>query len=293
MSDEKIPENKLLTVYDFNMPSEEIRYEDVIKSLDTFAREWTFQHEKGATGYLHFQGRFKLGVRKRFSTMKNFKPKCFEKVQWSPTSNKNKGNNFYVMKPETRVAGPWSSNDAPPPFIPRQISSIKRLFPFQKTIMNSCSIYEPRIINILINVNGNEGKSIICQYLDVHELAVMVPSINDYKDMIQYCMCRRKTPAYLIDLPRAMKKEKLGSFYSAIETLKSGFLFDLRYKGHVKHIDRPVVWVFTNTMPDINNLSLDMWRFWKIENKKLVKLDQIGIDISFIEKYGNLDERTD
>lgn len=267
--------NKLMSVYDFRLSCDAYSHLEIIDSLKEFAKEYTFQKEKGEkTGYLHFQGRIKLKVRKRYSTIKKFKPECFAKVKWLLTSNASKNNDFYVTKEDTRVEGPWSTEDGEEPqYIPRQIREVIKLYPFQEKVHNSCFQYDPRTINIVLDPMGNLGKSIVCQYLDVYKKAVMVPPINDYKDMIQYCMSRRRTPAYLIDMPRALKKDKLYSFYSAIETLKSGFLFDLRYKGRVKHIDRPVVWVFTNNIPNRKYLSQDMWKFYKIVNKDLVEYD--------------------
>lgn len=264
--------NKLVTVYDFTLPCEDITPQEIIESLKGFCNtNSTFQREKGdKTGYLHYQGRIRLSPRKRFSTMKKFKPTPFQKVRWSITSKTERNNNEYVTKDHTRVEGPWSLKDCSDAYIPKQIKEIIHLYPFQETIVKSCSIYDSRTINIVYDPTGNIGKSIICQLLDIHKKAVMIPPINDYKDVIQYCMSRRRTPAYLIDMPRALNKKNQASFYSALETIKSGFLFDIRYKGKVKHIDRPVMWVFTNKLPKHEYLSHDMWKFHKVVNKEMV-----------------------
>lgn len=267
--------NKLVTTYDFTLAQENITPHEIMESLKGFCKSnSTFQLEKSnKTGYLHYQGRIRLSPRKRFSTMKLFKPAPFEKVRWSVTSATEKNNNDYVTKAGTRVDGPWSLEDCADTYIPKQIRDIESLYPYQQTILDSCAIYEPREINLLLQRKGNIGKSILAQYLDIKKLAVMIPPINDYKDVIQYCMSRRRTPAYIIDMPRALTKKNQSAFYSALETIKSGFLFDIRYKGKVKHIDRPVMWVVTNVLPDENYLSKDQWKYWEVENNKLIKLN--------------------
>lgn len=265
--------NKLVTVYDFTLPADNITPQEIIDSLRGFCKKnSTFQKEEGLkTGYLHYQGRIRLLTRKRFSTMIKFKPTPFEKVRWSVTSKGEKNNDEYVTKDCTRVEGPWDLSDDL--YIPIQVRNIKKLFPYQQTITNSCKVYNPRTINLLLQRKGNIGKSLLAQYLDIHKLAVMVPPINDYKDVIQYCMSRRRTPAYIIDMPRALTKKNQSQFYSAIETIKSGFLYDIRYKAKVKHIDRPVIWIVTNNLPDKTYLSEDMWKYWTVKDNILHELN--------------------
>jgi hypothetical protein len=73
----------------------------------------------------------------------------------------------------------------------------------------------------------------------------------------------------MIDMPRAIKKDKLNGFYSAIESLKDGYAFDDRYKFVEKIFDSPCIWVFTNTYPDTDLLSEDRWKFWHVGGTEL------------------------
>lgn len=84
------------------------------------------------------------------------------------------------------------------------------------------------------------------------------------------CMCKPPSRCYLIDMPRAMKKEKLYDFFSGIESLKNGYMYDKRYQFKDKWIDRPQIILFTNTDPDLRMFSVDRWDFWTIKDKKLV-----------------------
>ncbi len=64
---------------------------------------------------------------------------------------------------------------------------------------------------------------------------------------------------YLIDLPRAMQKERMASFFSGIEALKNGVMYDKRYHFKKRRINRPCIVVFSNKEPNKYYLSgLDM-----------------------------------
>ena len=85
--------------------------------------------------------------------------------------------------------------------------------------------------------------------------------------------------AYLIDMPRALKKDKLFGFYSALETLKDGYAYDDRYRFVEKVFDCPNIWVFSNCMPDPDMLSIDRWRIYSVVNNSL---SQIGFWADFV-----------
>ena len=65
-----------------------------------------------------------------------------------------------------------------------------------------------------------------------------------------------------------MNKDRLNGIYTAIEQIKKGKLFDLRYKYKEYWIDAPQIWVFSNIEPDISMLSKDRWRLWAISDDK-------------------------
>lgn len=75
---------------------------------------------------------------------------------------------------------------------------------------------------------------------------------------------RSPSPIFL-DMPRAMNKERLNGIYTAVEQIKKGKLYDLRYSYKEYWIDSPQIWVFSNIEPDISLLSRDRWRIWTID----------------------------
>jgi len=72
-------------------------------------------------------------------------------------------------------------------------------------------------------------------------------------------------------MPRAIDKTRLYGMYSAIEQVKKGKLFDIRYNYKAWWIDSPQIWVFTNHLPDLNLLSGDRWRIWVINDDKILE----------------------
>jgi hypothetical protein len=73
-------------------------------------------------------------------------------------------------------------------------------------------------------------------------------------------------------MPRGMKGSKLHDFYSGIEMLKNGLIVEKRYAAKKARMNRPKIWIFTNTQPDLTLLSKDRWKLWTIDkNLSLVE----------------------
>jgi hypothetical protein len=76
-------------------------------------------------------------------------------------------------------------------------------------------------------------------------------------------------------MPRGMKKDKLGDFYSGIEVIKNGVAYDKRYTAKKIRFNRPRIFVFTNTLPELNLMSKDRWVIWTIINNDLIKWNEL------------------
>ena len=73
-------------------------------------------------------------------------------------------------------------------------------------------------------------------------------------------------PCYLIDMPRALKKNNLSEFYAGIEVLKNGVTYDRRYSGKKRRMDRPNIICFTNILPDFRFMTQDRWVIWQMQD---------------------------
>lgn len=256
-------------VYDFTL-SNICEINELKNVLKKNCKKWCFQLERGESNYEHYQGRFSLKVKKRLLTCK----KLFEwkEIHLSPTSNENRDNMFYVTKEDTRIDGPWSDQDEEI-YIPRQIREINKLYEWQQHIVDNYDVWDTRTINIIIDAKGNTGKSTLIGYMRAHKLGFAIPYCNDFRDIMRMIMDVPTKRCYLMDMPRAIKKEKLYQMYSALETIKNGYAYDDRYHFKEKVFDCPNIWVFTNIFPDLSLLSQDRWVIWKIKNNILVPYD--------------------
>lgn len=247
--------------------------EKIKRILRTFCSKWVFQAEEGESGYKHFQGRISTRKKIRLSSLINKKP--LEGAHWSITSSALSAGDFdYVTKEDGRLGGPWADTDARPPPLTRQLRNFlsKELYPWQESVKFMAQCYDERTIHVILDTEGNIGKSIFCEFLAYKGLAFCLPPMRDQTDLMAVVI-DRVASCYIVDMPRGMKKNKLGEFYSGLESIKNGLAYDKRYKYRERRFDRPQVFVFTNTLPAFNLLSRDRWRLWRVEDMELKEMD--------------------
>lgn len=244
-----------------------------------WGKHWSFQLERGEqTGRDHYQGIISLKTKRTKAeclSVMNPLPEFFEPI--ANASLKAGSESFYVTKPDTRIDGPWTDKDVER-YIPRQYRGLEQtLYPWQQYVWDNVNTFEPRIVNLVLDRTGCNGKSTLASLMELHEKGIDMPPINDGEKLIQsladilIATENREPKCIFIDIPRAMKQDKLYGLYSAIEQIKKGKVTDTRYSYKQWWFDSPQVWVFCNTVPDVTYLSQDRWRFWKIsEDKHLV-----------------------
>lgn len=249
-----------LYVWDVTIKEELIDKDALREIFRAIAKEWVFQLEVGCeTGYRHYQGRISLREKRRLTQLRKLLPVG---THLSPSSAGGIKDWSYVQKPDTRIEGPWKFDDEPK-IIPRQIKDIQ-LNEWQNIIVQSAETFDGRIIDVIIDTKGGIGKTTLKTYIGVHKIGKAIPFCNDYKDMLRMVMCMPKQKLYIVDMPRAISKERLNQFWSAVETIKDGYAYDDRYQFKDAYFDAPRIWVFMNEIPDTAMLSKDRWRFWKV-----------------------------
>jgi len=258
--------NNAVCNYDFTLWDKEnlIEVASLRCHLNEVAKKWCFQKEDAGSG-THYQGRFSLKVKKRIGEFD------LMGAHLSKTSNENMNNDFYVCKEETRVAGPWRDTDA---YIPRQVREIVKLRPWQQTIIDNSNVWDTRTINVLLDTKGNIGKSTLVAYMATKEGARVLPPLNSFKEILGAVMCMPVSRCYLCDMPRGLDKEHQSEFFSAIESIKNGHVYDTRYSFKEKWFDCPNIWVFTNYLPNEMWLSRDRWKYHEVvaDNLKALTL---------------------
>lgn len=130
---------------------------------------------------------------------------------------------------------------------------------------------DDRSIKLIIDEKGNAGKSIFAEYLEYKGKAWELPPFRQMEDIMQCVMSIKTQKAYLVDIPQAMKKDKLSEFYSGLEALKNGIAYDKRYSFKKRRMDRPQIIVFTNREPCVAFMSMDRWELYDMQADKSIK----------------------
>lgn len=259
--------NSQICGFDFTVPRDS-EYETITdvyeKILKGWTKKWVVQLEKGDSGYVHWQGRVSMIKKRRPNELKG---KWCIGGHFSPTSN-NAGRDFsYVMKKDTRIEGPYTDEEytEPPPLTRQLVEFLKHeLYPWQKQILDLAKVEEDRRITLIYDEVGNCGKSIFAEFMEYRGLAYEMPPFRLMEDMMQCAMGIPAQRAYMVDMPRGMKKDKLADFYSGLECLKNGVMYDKRYSFKKRRIDRPQIFVFTNTLPEWSLMSRDRWAVYRL-----------------------------
>ena len=262
-------------IWDFTFFHGDMDPETFITHLQRLFKKWVFQREIApTTGRSHFQGRGSLFKKKRFVELCALLNETDLKgMDVSESSNNSKVLEvFYSMKDDTRAEGPWDNRMAGPVYVPRQYYGMELcLRDWQLEIRNSRLNFNSRTINYIYDPTGGLGKTTVAAVCSLHDKGIRLPPINDAQ-LLLATVCdiltardERKPGCLFIDLPRYMKKDKMYGIYSAIEEIKNGHVYDLRYAYKEWWFDSPPVWVFSNVEPVTEAMSMDRWRIWQIK----------------------------
>lgn len=273
-------------------------YIQIGEMLKLLGSKFVFQLEEGENKIRHFQIRINLINRMRaapllkliFNSLNITDKKSY--IYISPTSTGiHQHKNFnYVMKLDGRIDGPWSNtdfNNEESKFIIDELKDVKseNLRPFQKSLLEMSKIKDRRSIDIIFDPNGNNGKGFFGDYMRLHENVCILPSIDDYKLIIQHTHCvlaarikkygidKRDIPLFILDMPRVFDPSHMYNLMGAIETIKGGVVCDYRHKSSEEIIfNKPRIFVFTNKPIDLTLFSKDRYKIWRInENYELIK----------------------
>lgn len=260
-------------VWDFRANEDWGTQAEIVEFLNAMGNRWAFQLECSDSGYRHYQGRMSLYKKRRgvelAKLIEAYGCELPNYLQPSAT-NDRLGQAFYALKVDTRIDGPWTDKEKEQKYVQKRLREAD-LRGFQLTIAKNHLEPNDRFVNMLICHTGNLGKSFLVAFLASHQKAIQIPMVNDAKELAGIVCCmlmdskNREPGAILIDMPRAAGKDKLLGLFSAIETIKDGFVWDQRYHYKEWRFEPPAVWVFTNQLPDTRLLSADRWKFWMVD----------------------------
>lgn len=267
------PENAVYW-WDCTIPEADFTQSELIDYMKPWFKKMAWQVEEGnKTGYRHYQFRGKLFKKRQKMD------KVLVSCKWLPTTKDLQDNWDYIDKAETAIKGTkyksWIDVDCNEKgqYIARQYRiNEEQLFPFQKEIF--VYKFDKDKVNVIIDKKGGLGKSTIAHFTRLYKNGIVLPVVNDAKELEQACQNMlsgkklRKEVIIIIDLPKAVNKERMAGLYTAIERIKSGYVVDMRNKLKEWDFDSPMIWVFTNDAPDMSLLTQRRWNLYTVNENK-------------------------
>lgn len=228
----------------------------VAHHLNEVADKWCFQKEIGKEGRLHYQIRIKFRPDEKKREMQAIRALIFGPLKGGHVTRTSKecvNDMSYVKKVETRVEGPWTSNDKvikDPGWIATELR------PWQQRIVDIINTKpDDRTIHLIVDTEGCIGKSTLVRYLCHHNLADVISDlITGPKDISRHVAGSRAyvgitvKNAYVLDIPKDNRNTR--EIWHCLESVKNGMARDDRYTHRkIDPFPHPHIFVFTNTRP--------------------------------------------
>lgn len=233
--------------YDVTLPRENMNDLDLQNFIEGLGVDrYAYGREIGESGYEHYQIRYVL---------KNPSVWDAQKKKWSTvgghvTPTSEMGHNFNYVEKEGNFYRSWEG-------VIGKFATIQ-LRPWQGMAVASLKEQNDRQVTVIIDEEGNHGKSWLGKYIEATHMGDYMPMMSDHKEWVAYAMAFPRK-CYVIDVPRAESIQQKKAMWTAIEQLKNGCLYDGRYSPRKMWIDPPKLLIFANEEPPFDTLSRDRW----------------------------------
>lgn len=212
--------------------------------LDNDIHKWIIAKETGNDGYKHWQVR--MNTRYTFETLKQAFPKAHIEEASDVYDYEKKEGNYLTNEDGTGQLQ----------------ARFGTLRPNQRTILHNLDTQNDREVDVIIDPNGNTGKTWLARHLYQSGRGFYVPpTISDTRTLIQY-VANGYTGEEIVIVDIARSTKWTNSLYVAIETIKDGLVYDARYKTTIRDIHGCKVLVTCNVSPKLDKLSRDRWRLF-------------------------------
>lgn len=241
--------------------------EKLMTWLKQHGKKWVFQQERGGeSNNLHWQGRVSLHSKQRKSTLiASLKTLNDIKQVHVSEEHEEAGSQFYSMKEDTKVDGPWTDKEKPR-YIPPEWAAMPA-FGWHSHVEDELRSQDGRKVLIVVDGTGGIGKSCFVKKILI-EGGIAIPATMDTADKMMQCMYGQmdgrdpgKRVTVVIDIPRATGKTH--AFWAktceVLESIKDGRAYDWRHTWKQCFFASPRVIVFTNSGPPLDLLSGDRW----------------------------------
>lgn len=243
-------------------------------------KKYVFQEETGENGTPHLQGSIHL-----IYAMRPTQLKLSKKIHWEKTNNGEKADE-YCEKLDSRTGGIYKWG------FPCKLRIFTELRPWQQSILDICEkMPNERDIIWIYDKDGCNGKTQFCKYLSVTIKAIGF-SGGESKD-IGCCLAGHvKAGRDLNKEPTTMtyNMQRCGKIdYSAIESLKDGYIFSPKFESQQIEFNSPHVIIMSNNVPDTSKLSKDRWKVYNIKDNALMIMDIKDVEDIFYGRNKNDD----
>jgi hypothetical protein len=131
---------------------------------------------------------------------------------------------------------------------------IENLREWQRVCLNTfTNVDQKKTINVICDYRGRTGKSSLAGMLWSKNLCTIHPFCSTQKGMMRSVCDLPKTNGYLFCIPRCISEKNLAEVFAGVEKIPV--------------LNSSVIWMFTYTLPKLNLLSTDRWKFWEIDSR--------------------------
>lgn len=243
--------------------------EDEVKLLNEFLSSnssYIMAEESGEEGTKHLQGFINFNKKVRFTFIK----KEFPRIHLEKARKNNDTNIKYCMKETGKKYGD---------LVPESIhiyKPVKKLEFLYKLMEEYEFPIGDRIINVIVDSKGGLGKTEFIRYcyVNLKGTIMLTGKGADMKNgVVEYFKTNNRCPKYvLMDIPRS----SLGYIsYPGIEEIKNMLFYSGKYEGSMINGNKPFVCMFMNEMPQLEQMSLDRWRIWEVDNDKVLRVRRL------------------
>lgn len=236
----------------------EIEYDNLISFFSSnSSNKFIIGKEVGENGTPHLQIYVNFAQKIRFSAIK----KINDRLHIESARGSELENTIYCSKEGDYILRNLK--------IPKPLKLIdeNNLFNWEKIILDIIK-NEPddRSIYWFKDDSGKGGKTSFCKFLCARNGAIMLggKSADMKNGVVEYKKTNGDTPELiLINIPRSFDKNYIS--YTGIEEVKDMCFYSGKYEGGMVLGNCPHLFVFCNELPDTNEMSIDRWNIYDIE----------------------------
>lgn len=246
--------------WDLTIKKSSVDLGNLMEVLDRKCDRWVIGDEvgEGITSYEHYQCRIVCKSPSAMSTVRNFIEEgcpCWE--GWvTATSNKGRATKFAYCEKGGNFIRSWEK-------ALRKFAQLELRY-WQEQALADLTVQSEREILVIVDFEGNRGKSYLAKHLEVTHTADVCPVTDgDASNYLEYCLNHPST-GYVFDIPKADSIKSKKAMWRAVEQIKNGLLYDRRYTSRKVWIEPPRIIIFTNEYPPLGMLSSDRWKVRRI-----------------------------